>query len=102
MPDGSLGGPWNYTNAASFIHYTVNKGYDIHGWELGMFCIILWIVLVLSEKNLTSSPNDRFLCHFYLDSNNKYVEKKYFDKYVEKESDKYVNITFDNWLSYEF
>ena len=38
----------------------------------------------------------------YLDSNNKYVEKKYFDKYVEKESDKYVNITFDNWLSYEF
>jgi len=38
----------------------------------------------------------------YLDSNNKYVEKKYFYKYVEKESDKYVNITFDNWLSYEF
>ncbi|EES05967.1 hypothetical protein BDA96_04G356700 [Sorghum bicolor] len=35
MPDGSLGGPWNYTNAASFIRYTVNKGYDIHGWELG-------------------------------------------------------------------
>ncbi|XP_062221662.1 heparanase-like protein 3 [Phragmites australis] len=35
MPDGSLGGPWNYTNAASFISYTVNKGYDIHGWELG-------------------------------------------------------------------
>ncbi|KAG8072791.1 hypothetical protein GUJ93_ZPchr0006g46275 [Zizania palustris] len=35
MPDGSLGGPWNYTNAASFIHYTVSKGYDIHGWELG-------------------------------------------------------------------
>ncbi|PNT69373.1 hypothetical protein BRADI_3g54370v3 [Brachypodium distachyon] len=35
MPDGSLGGPWNYTNAASFIRYTVSKGYDIHGWELG-------------------------------------------------------------------
>ncbi|KAG8060602.1 hypothetical protein GUJ93_ZPchr0002g26424 [Zizania palustris] len=35
MPDGSLGGPWNYTNAASFIHYTVSKGYDIYGWELG-------------------------------------------------------------------
>ena len=37
----------------------------------------------------------------YLESNNKYVEKKYSDKYVEKESDKYVNITFDNWLSYQ-
>ncbi|THU59038.1 hypothetical protein C4D60_Mb03t20770 [Musa balbisiana] len=33
--DGSLGGPWNYTNAASLIRYTVNKGYTIHGWELG-------------------------------------------------------------------
>jgi hypothetical protein len=38
----------------------------------------------------------------HLESNNKYVEKKYSDKYVEKESAKYVNITFDNWLSYEF
>ncbi|XP_073010808.1 heparanase-like protein 3 isoform X2 [Typha latifolia] len=35
MPDGSLGGPWNSTNAASFIRYTVNMGYSIHGWELG-------------------------------------------------------------------
>ncbi|EAY87898.1 hypothetical protein OsI_09318 [Oryza sativa Indica Group] len=35
MSDDSLGGPWNYTNAASFIRYTVSKGYDIHGWELG-------------------------------------------------------------------
>uniref|UniRef100_A0A453PY68 Uncharacterized protein n=2 Tax=Triticinae TaxID=1648030 RepID=A0A453PY68_AEGTS len=35
MPDGSMGGPWDYTNAASFIHYTVSKGYDIYGWELG-------------------------------------------------------------------
>ncbi|ONM38830.1 Heparanase-like protein 3 [Zea mays] len=34
MPDDSLGGPWNYTNAASFIRYTVSKGYDVHGWEL--------------------------------------------------------------------
>ncbi|WOL00508.1 heparanase-like protein 3 [Canna indica] len=33
--DGSLGGPWNYTNAASLVRYTVNKGYTIHGWELG-------------------------------------------------------------------
>uniref|UniRef100_A0A453PY74 Uncharacterized protein n=1 Tax=Aegilops tauschii subsp. strangulata TaxID=200361 RepID=A0A453PY74_AEGTS len=37
MPDGSMGGPWDYTNAASFIHYTVSKGYDIYGWELGMY-----------------------------------------------------------------
>lgn len=35
LPDGSLGGPWNFTNAASLIRYTVNKGYTIHGWELG-------------------------------------------------------------------
>ncbi|XP_058111462.1 heparanase-like protein 3 isoform X2 [Magnolia sinica] len=35
MPDGSVGGPWDYTNAASLIRYTVNKGYAIHGWELG-------------------------------------------------------------------
>ncbi|TVU09247.1 hypothetical protein EJB05_42701 [Eragrostis curvula] len=35
LPDGSLGGPLDYTNAASLIRYTVNKGYEIHGWELG-------------------------------------------------------------------
>ncbi|RWR91030.1 heparanase-like protein 3 [Cinnamomum micranthum f. kanehirae] len=35
LPDGSLGGPWDYTNAASLIRYTVSKGYTIHGWELG-------------------------------------------------------------------
>ncbi|KAE9602321.1 hypothetical protein Lal_00049594 [Lupinus albus] len=28
-------GPWNYTNAESFIRYTVKKNYIIHGWELG-------------------------------------------------------------------
>lgn len=37
--DGSLVGPWNYSNAASFIHYTVDKGYTIHGWELGNYLI---------------------------------------------------------------
>ncbi|XP_020589068.1 heparanase-like protein 3 [Phalaenopsis equestris] len=35
LSDGSLGGPWDYTNAASLIRYTVNKGYRISGWELG-------------------------------------------------------------------
>lgn len=35
MSDGSLGGSWNYTNAASLIRYTVSKGYTISGWELG-------------------------------------------------------------------
>ncbi|KAJ0965961.1 hypothetical protein J5N97_027099 [Dioscorea zingiberensis] len=34
LNDGSVGGPWNSTNAAGLIRYTVNKGYTIHGWEL--------------------------------------------------------------------
>ncbi|EEF28717.1 heparanase-like protein 3 [Ricinus communis] len=33
--DGSAAGAWNYANAQSFISYTVNKNYTIHGWELG-------------------------------------------------------------------
>ncbi|KAF2317127.1 hypothetical protein GH714_012022 [Hevea brasiliensis] len=33
--DGSATGAWNYTNAESFISYTVKKNYSIHGWELG-------------------------------------------------------------------
>uniref|UniRef100_A0A5B7C9A5 Putative heparanase-like protein 3 n=1 Tax=Davidia involucrata TaxID=16924 RepID=A0A5B7C9A5_DAVIN len=33
--DGSAVGAWNSTNAESLIRYTVNKGYTIHGWELG-------------------------------------------------------------------
>lgn len=44
LPDGSMGGPWNYTNAASLIRYTAYKGYQIHGWELGM----LFIICILS------------------------------------------------------
>lgn len=35
LKDGSCKGPWNSTNAAAFINYTVNNGYTIHGWELG-------------------------------------------------------------------
>ncbi|XVF35627.1 hypothetical protein REPUB_Repub18cG0162400 [Reevesia pubescens] len=33
--DGSAVGAWNSSNAESLIRYTVNKGYTIHGWELG-------------------------------------------------------------------
>ena len=33
--DDSAVGAWNYTNAESFIRYTVEKNYTIHGWELG-------------------------------------------------------------------
>ncbi|KAE8677811.1 Heparanase-like protein 3 [Hibiscus syriacus] len=33
--DGSVIGAWNSSNAESLIRYTVNKGYSIHGWELG-------------------------------------------------------------------
>jgi hypothetical protein len=60
MLDGSLGGPWNYTNAASFIGYTVNKGYDIHGWELGMFCVILCVVWFCHKRASRYLPMIRF------------------------------------------
>ncbi|KAL4318818.1 hypothetical protein GQ457_18G014750 [Hibiscus cannabinus] len=33
--DGSAIGAWNSSNAESLMRYTVNKGYTIHGWELG-------------------------------------------------------------------
>ncbi|KAL3840735.1 hypothetical protein ACJIZ3_025326 [Penstemon smallii] len=33
--NGDAIGPWDSTNAASFIRYTVKKGYNIYGWELG-------------------------------------------------------------------
>lgn len=32
---GAAVGDWNSSNAESLIRYTVNKGYTIHGWELG-------------------------------------------------------------------
>ncbi|CAL0325663.1 unnamed protein product [Lupinus luteus] len=35
IKSGSAVGPWNHTNAESFIRYTVKKNYTIHGWELG-------------------------------------------------------------------
>ncbi|KAL0451831.1 UNVERIFIED_CONTAM: Heparanase-like protein 3 [Sesamum latifolium] len=34
-PNHTATGPWNPSNAASFIRYTVKKGYQIYGWELG-------------------------------------------------------------------
>ncbi|XP_035551533.1 heparanase-like protein 2 isoform X2 [Juglans regia] len=33
---GSAIGAWNSSDAESLIRYTVNKGYTIHGWELGV------------------------------------------------------------------
>ncbi|XP_038971904.1 uncharacterized protein LOC120104587 isoform X4 [Phoenix dactylifera] len=70
LPGGSLGGPWNSTNAASFIHYTVNKGYTIHGWELGLwemggallrllgFCFwaFLWLSSFVAVDAVGASP----------------------------------------------
>ena len=35
MDGGLATGPWNSSHAESLIRYTVNKGYTIHGWELG-------------------------------------------------------------------
>ncbi|KAB1204652.1 Heparanase-like protein 3 [Morella rubra] len=32
---GASVGAWNSSNAEALIRYTVNKGYTIHGWELG-------------------------------------------------------------------
>lgn len=29
-------GDWDSSNAESLIRYTVSRGYNIHGWELGM------------------------------------------------------------------
>ncbi|OAY53643.1 heparanase-like protein 3 [Manihot esculenta] len=34
-PDGSAVGAWDTSDAESLIRYTVNRGYRIHGWELG-------------------------------------------------------------------
>ncbi|XP_024986351.1 heparanase-like protein 3 isoform X1 [Cynara cardunculus var. scolymus] len=33
--DGSVVGPWNSSNAEALMKYTVDKGFTIHGWELG-------------------------------------------------------------------
>ncbi|KAL2500652.1 Heparanase-like protein 3 [Forsythia ovata] len=35
LPNSSAVGAWNSSNAASLIRYTVKKGYNIYGWELG-------------------------------------------------------------------
>nr|GEX82261.1 heparanase-like protein 3 [Tanacetum cinerariifolium] len=33
--DGTVVGPWNSSNAEALMKYTVDKGFTIHGWELG-------------------------------------------------------------------
>lgn len=43
-PDGLSVGAWDPSNAESLIRYTVKKGYDIHGWELGKDYSILHFV----------------------------------------------------------
>ncbi|XP_031482231.1 heparanase-like protein 3 [Nymphaea colorata] len=35
LKDGSVGGPWNSSNAEALIRYTIDHRYRIHGWELG-------------------------------------------------------------------
>ncbi|KAL6974012.1 heparanase [Sarracenia purpurea var. burkii] len=39
--NGSATGAWDFTNAKSFMYYTVKKGYTIYGWELGRNAICL-------------------------------------------------------------
>ncbi|CAO2825848.1 unnamed protein product [Amaranthus hypochondriacus] len=34
-PDGSAVGAWDPSNAEYFLRYTINKGYNIYGWEFG-------------------------------------------------------------------
>ncbi|KAL4592335.1 hypothetical protein LXL04_005326 [Taraxacum kok-saghyz] len=33
--NGSVIGPWNSTNTEALMKYTIDKGFTIHGWELG-------------------------------------------------------------------
>ena len=42
--DGSAVGDWNSSNAESLIRYTVTKGYNISGWELGKNAFLLLAV----------------------------------------------------------
>lgn len=64
MLDGSLGGPWSSSNAASLIRYTVSKGYDMSGWELGeispLFLKLYFVepLAVLKTRVLASSKNN--------------------------------------------
>lgn len=34
-PNGEATGAWDYTNAESFIRFTVQNNHTIDGWELG-------------------------------------------------------------------
>ncbi|RWW57919.1 hypothetical protein BHE74_00035274 [Ensete ventricosum] len=49
LRDGSLGGPWNYTNAAALIRYTSPR--DIH-WQQG----ITLLLINLSGTNSSTTP----------------------------------------------
>jgi heparanase 1 len=43
--DGSAVGAWNYSNAESFISYTVKKNFSIYGWELGKNTLQCFLVV---------------------------------------------------------
>lgn len=36
-------GDWDFTNAESFIRYTVKNNYSVAGWELGMNIVTVFI-----------------------------------------------------------
>lgn len=56
--DGSVTGPWNSTNAEALLRYTVNRGYMIHGWELGKNKLL--ILLILTDMIALKAVDLRF------------------------------------------
>ncbi|KAK7267169.1 hypothetical protein RIF29_19833 [Crotalaria pallida] len=67
LQTGSAVGPWNYTNAESFIRYTVKKNYVIHGWELdGMF--VLFSVFIEALEDYFFHGSSIFTLHVTMES----------------------------------
>ena len=44
--DGSAVGAWDSSNVEAFIRYTVEKGYNIYGWELGNIIYLSMVSLL--------------------------------------------------------
>nr|XP_043612997.1 heparanase-like protein 3 isoform X2 [Erigeron canadensis] len=96
-------GPWNSSNAESLMQYTVDKGYTVHGWELGnelsakgigaSVTADQYALDTISLQNLVQKVYDGILVKPMVLGPGGFFDANWFDQFIRKSNDSLQVIT---------